>query len=233
MNSEKYVFSALNFSAQTSSHNLQDLFMDKDKFIKKKKDLLGPPTGKKMVVFIDDVNMPMVEKYGAQPPIELLRQVIDQGGFYDLKKLYFMNIKDCIFISACATPGGGRNIVTPRLFRHFNMLWVPDLSQRSMETIFISILKGFLSESPYKGNDKFAPAIVKTTVDMYFKITKELLPTPKKSHYTFNLRDVSKIFQGMLMVSYENCKEKDQLIKLWVHECSRVFHDRLVDEQDR
>jgi len=55
-------------------------------------------------------------------------------------------------------------------------------------------LKGFLGESNNKGNEKFAPSIVKSTVDIYNKITKELLPTPKKSHYTFNLRDISKIF---------------------------------------
>ncbi len=101
---EKFVFSSINFSAQTSSKNLQDLFTDK--LIKKKKDLLGPPTGKKMLVFIDDINMPQLEKYGAQPPIELLRQIIDHGGFYELKKLGFMNIKDCLFISACAPPVG-------------------------------------------------------------------------------------------------------------------------------
>jgi len=55
---EKYVFTTLNFSAQTSSKNLQDLFMDKDKFQRKRKDMIGPPAGKRMVVFIDDVNMP-------------------------------------------------------------------------------------------------------------------------------------------------------------------------------
>ena len=38
-------------------------------------------------------------------------------------------VKDTKFITACAPPGGGRNEVTPRLFRHFNMIWVPDLSQ--------------------------------------------------------------------------------------------------------
>ncbi len=63
-----------------------------------------------------------------------------------------------------------------------------------METIFIHILRGFLADSQHKGNEKFAPPIVKATVDVYNKLTKELLPTPKKSHYTFNLRDISKIF---------------------------------------
>ena len=63
-----------------------------------------------------------------------------------------------------------------------------------METIFISILKGFLAGSPFKGCEKFTVPIVKSTIDIYIKITKELLPTPKKSHYTFNLRDISKIF---------------------------------------
>ena len=56
-----------------------------------------------------------------------------------------MNVKDVIFVSACAPPGGGRNSVTPRLFRHFNMLWIPNMPQRSLEIIFSSILKGFLS----------------------------------------------------------------------------------------
>lgn len=44
------------------------------------------------------------------------------------------------------------------------------------------------------------PAIVAATVDIYQAIKRDLLPTPAKSHYTYNMRDLSKVFQGIAMV---------------------------------
>ena len=53
---------------------------------KKSKSVLGAPVGRRFALFVDDVNMPSVEEYGAQPPIELLRQLLDFEGVYDHEK---------------------------------------------------------------------------------------------------------------------------------------------------
>lgn len=77
-----------------------------------------------------------------------------------------------------------------------------------------------------------AAVLVGATIDIYRAIQKELLPTPAKSHYTYNLRDLSKVFQGVCMVG-SVLEDKKALARLWCHECLRVFHDRLVDDIDR
>lgn len=40
----------------------------------------------KIVVYIDDLNMPVPDTCGAQPPLELIRQLLEMGGLYDTQR---------------------------------------------------------------------------------------------------------------------------------------------------
>lgn len=68
---------------------------------------------------------------------------------------------------------------------------------------------------------------------VYHRVKTDLLPTPSKSHYTFNLREIWKVFQGICSGHPTYTGEVVQMVRLWYHENLRVFHDRLINEKDR
>jgi len=220
-----FLFKSSNFSAKTTSKNVYDTL----KASIFKNGNFQPPSGKKFIYFIDDINLPQLDQYGSQQPIEFVRQLIDLKTFYDDKKMQ-KKIKDVIFMSACAPPSGGRNKVTPRLFRHFNIIWMTELSFESMKQIFKSILDGFLESGTNRSLLEESEDIIDAALDLYNKIRTEKLPTPSKSHYTFNLRDLSKVIQGMLQVNSDYLTDRTLLINCWIHETSRQFRDRLLED---
>ena len=189
-----------------------------------------------MVVLVDDLNMPQKETYGAQPPIELLRQFMDHDGWYD-RENSFRNIQDVHFVAAMGPPGGGRN--PSRSGTSATTTSSPSSSSTTRPSSTSSdhprlVLRA--NEFPEEITVLRDP-IIAATLDVYNQSIAKLLPTPAKSHYTFNLRDVSARHRGSHPA--ESGGHQDGLggvgehFRLWVHETMRVFYDRLVDDDDR
>lgn len=61
--------------------------------------------------------------------------------------------------------------------------------------IFAKILKAFVG----RYSDEVGGAVnqlVESSQNVFDNVAASLKPTPSKSHYTFNMRDISKVMQG-------------------------------------
>lgn len=71
------------------------------------------------------------------------------------------------------------------------------------------------------------------SIFIYRFVVQELPPTPSKFHYIFNLRDLSRVYNGLCRTMPERFTEPEQFLRVWRNECLRVFADRLTNEKDK
>lgn len=229
MNSDTHMGRSFNFSSATSPYQFQKTI---ESYIDKRLgNTFGPSGGKKLIVFIDDINLPHINEWGDQITNEIVRQTMDMKGFFNLEKPGdFTNIVDLQFIGAMGLPGGGRNDIPSRLKRQFCIFNcnVPDDS--SIDTIFRTIgeghynsKRGFITEVR-----KLVKKLIPITRLVWQSTREKLLPTPAKFHYVFSLRDLSRIWQGMIGTLSTVIVSEQLLISLWKNECTRVFADRFT-----
>uniref|UniRef100_H2YVQ6 AAA+ ATPase domain-containing protein n=1 Tax=Ciona savignyi TaxID=51511 RepID=H2YVQ6_CIOSA len=223
------VINTIQFSALTQPSQCQAQMMNK--LVKRSRDSVGPPRGKKCIAFVNDLNMPSSDKHGSQPPLELLRQFIDLGGFYDVKKLTWKGVVDVTLAATAAPPGGGREI-SSRLLKHFSVFAMPQPSTKSLQHIY-KVSSLFFNRDFMPEVKESCPQVVNAGIAVYYKMCNAMLPTPDKSHYTFNLRDLSDVIKGVLQADESVIVSRETIAHLFAHEATRVFHDRLTDATDR
>ena len=227
---EDYVVANVPFNFYTTSMMLQGIL---EKPLEKKAGRnFGPPGSKRLIYFIDDMNMPEVDTYGTVQPHTLIRQHMDYSHWYDRTKLSLKDIHNCQYV-ASMNPTAGSFTINPRLQRQFAVFAVSFPGLDALESIYRQIFEQHMAMN------KFVPAVqktvenvVKAALAVHTKVASTFLPTAVKFHYVFNLRDLSNIFQGILFSLPDVFKTPLQMCRLYLHEATRVYSDKLTDEKD-
>lgn len=215
----------VNFSSRTTARNVQSSI--EANIDKRAGSTFAPTSGKTLVVFVDDMNMPKVDEYGTQQPIALLLFLISKGTMYDHgKDLNLKHIKNLSYIAAMGPPGGGRNNVDPRFVALFNVYNVIEPSADVLHHIYSSIITAKLINFAEPVKDA-GSKITDATLRLFSFIVERLPPTPSKFHYIFNLRDLSRVYEGLCLATEDIFNKAESIVRLWRNECLRVYADRL------
>lgn len=178
--------------------------------------------------------MPKMDRFGTVQPHQIIRQFMDYNHWYDRCRNTIRVIQSCQFV-ACMNPAAGTFRIDPRLQRHFHTFAVSCPSQSSMFYVYHTILSHHLAQTWNRfsvQHMKLASALVGLSLVLHHRVSLMFLPTAMKFHYIFNLRDLSNIFQGMQFATIDTCPEPEDLMRLYLHEASRVYGDKLATQSD-
>lgn len=197
MNPDTITSLTINFSSRTTSSDV--LRMINANVEKRAKGVYGPMPGKKLIVFLDDLNMPQVkthictykasfcsksamtiivfiltqqeDAYGTQQPIALMRMILGRGGLFEQgKDLVWKSLKDMTYVGGMGPPGGGRRSLDPRFVSFFSVFHCLPPSTESLRKIFGGILHGHLTMGFSKKLLAMAPSITQMSIDCYMYV---------------------------------------------------------------
>lgn len=227
---EYFMYYMMNMSFYTDSTLLQAMM--ESPLEKKAGKLYAPPGKLQLIYFIDDLNMPALDKYNTQSAIELMKEKQDYGHWYDRAKITIKDIGNTQYL-CCMNPTAGSFIVNPRLQRHFWTCAVPFPEQAALHTIYQTFMKGHFERLQFKAAVQEAVSgVIKAALSLHSMVVSSFRKTAQNFHYEFNIRHMSGVFAGLLQAKTGEFSDAEKVVLLWIHESERVYGDRLVSTTD-
>ena len=226
-----HAFSVINVNYYTNFNSLMKQL--EGPLEKKAGKNFGPPGNKKLIYFVDDLNMAALDKYNTATNISLMRQHMGYGHIYDLNKLTQKVLMNTQYLAAM-NPTAGSFVINPRLQRLFAAFAIGFPSAESLNTIYSTFLQGSPQDVFSAEVIDQCKKVVQAALMLHKRVAGQFRKTAFNFHYEFNIRHMAGVFQGMLMSKPEQIPRPAlKLVQLWLHESERVYCDRLVNLMDQ
>lgn len=182
------------------------------------------------LLLLDDIHLPTTEESGAQPVGELVRQLLECGGWSRGSSWQFCSVEG-LTLTAARRPVQQQQQYNERLARHFFPLMGTPYSAESLEAILHQILLlrfDSCADSVLEGLKKVALL----TAKFYRHIQQRLPLRPCRWIQQWTPRDCWRVVQRLSSVNPAGLQTQNQLLSCWVHEVRRVFEDRTANAPD-
>ncbi|RHY35268.1 hypothetical protein DYB32_000234 [Aphanomyces invadans] len=199
-----------------------------------RKNVLSAPSTKTCVLLLDDVGLPIPSRAlstDRSSTLDSLRHLLDAQAIFEPK-----TDTDCFIIGlACVATLTLRpslpHHIDGRLGAKFTPIGLTSVQDADMTKLLTGITT-WLAQSRNLSLEytQMATGLVKATTRLYYTCTDKFRTTPKSPHYIFGLTDLVHI----LHMASRECpsttisSDKSPMIRLWCHEATRHFHDKLM-----
>ncbi|XP_040576126.1 dynein heavy chain, cytoplasmic [Lepeophtheirus salmonis] len=224
----------LNFSSATSPELLLKTLDHYCEYRKTPNGVILTPTqlGKWLIMFCDEINLPDMDSYGTQRVISFLRQLIEHNGFYRNSDQAWVTLERIQFVGACNPPTDpGRKPLAHRFLRHVPVVYVDYPGETSLKQIYGTFTRAMLRLIPTLRT--YAEPLTNAMVEFYLtsqeKFTQDMQP-----HYIYSPREMTRWVRGICeAIRPLETLSVEGLVRLFAHEALRLFHDRLVNDEER
>ncbi|KAL3093663.1 hypothetical protein niasHT_026701 [Heterodera trifolii] len=211
----------VNFSSSTTPELLMKNFDHYCKYRKTSTGFVLAPVQitRWLVIFCDEINLPQPDKYGTQRVISFMRQLVEQNGFYR------------------TTTTALGNPLSARFLRHVPVIYVDYPGRTSLNQIYGTFARAMLRQR--KQIRGMAGLLTEAMTDFYLQNQAlfhlfEHFTQDDQPHYVYSPRELTRWVRGISeAIMRLDSVSHEELVRLWAHEALRLFHDRLVRDDER
>ncbi|XP_077915202.1 cytoplasmic dynein 2 heavy chain 1 isoform X5 [Halichoerus grypus] len=230
---------AVHCSAQTTSqHLLQKLSQTCMVISTNTGRVYRPKDCERLVLYLKDINLPKLDKWGTSTLVAFLQQVLTYQGFYD-ENLEWVGLEN-IQIVASMSAGGrlGRHKLTTRLTSIVRLCAVDYPEREQLQTIYGAYLEPVLHKNLKNhsiwGSSSKIYLLAGSMVQVYEQVRAKFT-VDDHSHYFFTPCILTQWVLGLFRYDLEGGSSNhplDYVLEIVAYEARRLFRDKIVGAKE-